>query len=154
MSYKYNATLPLAIKRLPNAADIDVPVYATDGAAGFDLSAALDAPIQLFPGDRALVPTGFAFAVPPGYEVQIRPRSGAALHRGLTVLNTPGTIDSDYRGEVKVLLFNAGFDAIEVTTGDRIAQGVLCPVLRARFEVVPDLNETARGDGGFGSTGA
>lgn len=153
MSYKYAPTIPLQIQRLPHAIGLPLPAYETEGAAGFDLRAALEEPITLAYGDRALVPTGVAVAVPPGYELQIRPRSGLAFKYGLTVLNTPGTIDSDYRGEIKVILINHGTDTLEVQPGDRVAQGVLCPVLRAKFEEVPELGETARGEGGFGSTG-
>lgn len=132
-----------------------VPAYATDGAAGFDLPFVSDGIEQfvLEPLDRAAIPTGLAFAVPEGYELQIRPRSGLALKKGITVLNSPGTIDSDYRGEVKVSLMNLGTEPLVLSRGDRIAQAILCEVPRAEFEVVDDLDETARGSGGFGSTG-
>ena len=131
-----------------------LPAYATEGAAGADLRAALDAPVTLPPGGRAAIPTGLAFAIPPGFEIQVRPRSGLARDHGVTVLNAPGTIDGDYRGAVEVLLVNLGADPFAVEPGARIAQAVLAPVARARFEEAPALAPTARGAGGFGSTGA
>lgn len=150
----YPARIPVRLKLLPHAAGLPMPTYQTPGAAGFDLHAAHpgDELIELFPGDRALVPTGLAVAIPAGYELQVRSRSGNALARGLMVLNSPGTVDADYRGEIKVILYNAGMDRILIERGERIAQGVLCPVLSAKFVVVSDLDETARGAGGFGST--
>jgi dUTP pyrophosphatase len=132
-------------KGLPN------PSYATEGAAGLDVVAAED--VTLAPGQRRAVATGFSIAIPPGYEVQVRPRSGLALKNGVTCLNTPGTIDEDYRGEVKVILANLGSEAFEVRRGERIAQLVPAPVLKARFSEVEELSETQRGAGGFGSTG-
>ena len=133
--------------------DATEPRYASEGAAGLDLSAALDAPMTVEPGDRALVPTGLAIALPPGHEGQVRPRSGLAAKFGITVLNSPGTIDEDYRGEVKVILQNLGREPFVVNHGDRIAQLVVAPVTRADVRVVTSLDETARGAGGFGSTG-
>lgn len=134
-------------------ADAMEPRYATNGAAGFDLSAALDSPIVVAPGERCLVPTGLAMAIPLGFEGQVRPRSGLAARHGLTVLNTPGTIDSDYRGEIKVILVNLGHEPYTIQHGERIAQMVLAAHATAEFEAVESLDETARGDGGFGSTG-
>lgn len=141
------------IKRLAHAADLPLPAYATEGAAGFDLAAAVAAPVTLAPGARALVPTGFAMALPPGFEAQVRPRSGLAAKHGVTVLNSPGTIDSDYRGEVAVILVNLGEAAFVVERGMRIAQAVVAPVTHARLVEADALTETARGAGGFGSTG-
>ena len=129
------------------------PVYQSAGAAGMDLHAAIDHPITLQPGERALIGTGFAMAVEFGYEGQIRPRSGLALKHGVTVLNSPGTIDSDYRGEVRVVLINHGQDPFEVKPGDRIAQLVITSVERVAIEFVAELDETPRGSGGYGSTG-
>ena len=130
------------------------PFYATEGAAGFDIAANLpEEGIQLRPGERAIIPTGLFFEIPKGYELQIRPRSGAAAKDGLTVLNTPGTIDSDYRGEVKVILYNAGGNYLIINNGDRIAQGVVAQVFQLKFDFVSNLSDTARGEGGFGSTG-
>jgi dUTP pyrophosphatase len=145
---------PVAV-RLMRVGSIDVPppAYQTAHAAGLDLPAAVDGEIILSPGHRALVPTGWAMAIPPGYEGQVRPRSGLALKFGVTVLNTPGTIDADYRGEVKVLLINLGTEPFVVRAGDRIAQLLIAPVTRATFEVVAELDGTARGAGGYGSTG-
>lgn len=131
-----------------------LPAYATAGAAGADLQAALGAPLVIPPGGRAAVPTGLAFEVPPGFEIQIRPRSGLARRHGVTVLNAPGTIDADFRGEVEVLLVNLGAEPFEVVPGARVAQAVLAPVARARFEAAETLALTARGAGAFGSTGA
>ncbi|MDF1854633.1 dUTP diphosphatase [Pseudooceanicola sp.] len=137
--------------------EIGLPSYATAGAAGADLRANFPADardgVRLAPGARALVPTGLAMAIPEGFEVQIRPRSGLALKHGVTLVNAPGTIDSDYRGPVAVILINLGEQPFQVTHGERIAQMVLAPVTRARFAEVGDLDETARGGGGFGSTG-
>lgn len=130
-----------------------IPQYKTSGAAGADICALLSEPVIIKKGDRAIVPTGLFFAIPEGYEVQIRPRSGLAAKNGVTVLNTPGTIDSDYRGEIKVILINLGNEDFEVKNGDRIAQMVVAPVTIGVFEKVDDLDETARGSGGFGSTG-
>lgn len=131
--------------------DAVAPFYATKGAAGFDLSASED--VIIAPKDKAIVGTGLFFEIPEGYELQIRPRSGNAAKYGVTVLNTPGTIDSDYRGEVKVILFNAGKQPFPIKTGDRIAQGVVSRIFQLKFEFVKELSETERGEGGFGSTG-
>ena len=141
----------IAITRLPHGQGLPLPSYASDGAAGLDVVAAED--LTLAPGARHAVATGFAVAIPPGYEVQVRPRSGLALKHGITCLNTPGTIDCDYRGEVKVILANLGAEAFEVKRGERIAQLVPAPVLRAEFAEVDGLDQTSRGAGGFGSTG-
>ena len=145
----------LNLKRLPHGEGLDLPGYETSGAAGMDLRAAVAAnePMVLSPGRRALVPTGFIFEVPVGFEAQIRPRSGLAFKNGITCLNTPGTIDSDYRGEVKVLLINLGDEDFVITRGMRIAQMVIAPVTQARVAEVSETSDTARGAGGFGSTG-
>lgn len=135
------------------AAGASLPEYASAGAAGADLKARLDDTLLLAPGARAAVPTGLRLEIPEGYEAQVRPRSGLALRQGLTCLNTPGTIDSDYRGEVKVILVNLGAETAEIRDGDRIAQLVVAPVSRARFEPSDALGESDRGHGGFGSTG-
>lgn len=144
-------TVPVAVKRLPHGEGLDLPHYRTTGAAGMDVLAAED--VTLAPGGRHPVATGLALAIPPGYEIQVRPRSGLALAHGVTVPNTPGTIDSDYRGEIKVLLINHGDAPFPVRRGDRIAQLVLAPVVQARWVAVGEIDETARGAGGFGSTG-
>lgn len=148
-------TIEIGVKRLAHAEGLALPAYQTEEAAGFDLVAALpeEAPIDLRPGARALVPTGLVFEIPPGYEGQVRPRSGLALKHGVTVLNSPGTIDADYRGEVKVILVNLGAEPFRVARGERVAQFVAAPVTRARLVVVEAVGETARGAGGFGSTG-
>jgi dUTP pyrophosphatase len=143
--------IEIELKRLPHGEGLPAPAYATDGAAGLDVVAAED--LTLSPGQRHAVATGFAIAIPPGYEVQVRPRSGLALKHGITCLNTPGTIDEDYRGEVKVILANLGSHPFEVRRGERIAQLVPAPVLKANFREVAELSETGRGAGGFGSTG-
>jgi dUTP pyrophosphatase len=143
--------IEIALMRLPHGADLPLPSYASGGAAGLDVVAAED--VTIAPGGRHAVATGFAVAIPPGYEVQVRPRSGLALKHGITCLNTPGTIDSDYRGEVKVILANLGAEPFEIVRGERIAQLVPAAVLRARFDEVAELVETPRGAGGFGSTG-
>lgn len=145
------APIRIALQRLPHGEGLPPPAYATDGAAGMDVVAAED--IILPPGGRHAVATGFAMAIPEGYEVQVRPRSGLALKHGVTCLNTPGTIDSDYRGEVKVILANLGDAPFVVNRGDRIAQLVPAPVQRATLDEVDTLDETVRGVGGFGSTG-
>ena len=145
--------IPLKIQQLDHGKDLPLPHYATEGAAGMDVCAALDEPLMMNPMERLAVPTGLAMAIPHGYEIQVRPRSGLALKQGLTVANAPGTIDSDYRGEVKVILINLGQDAVEITHGMRIAQLVLAPVSIARLQLVTTLDETDRGAGGFGSTG-
>ena len=139
--------------RLPHMDGIDLPKFETDQAAGADLRAAIDAPVILEPGERRLVPTGFCMALPAGYEAQVRPRSGLALKHGITVLNSPGTIDADYRGEVGVLIINHGQKAFTVNRGDRFAQMVIAPVTQGVFNVVQTLSDTDRGSGGYGSTG-
>ena len=139
------------IKRLPHGRDLDLPAYATDGAAGMDVVAA--EAVTLKPGQRHAVATGLAIAIPDGYEIQVRPRSGLALKHGISVPNTPGTIDSDYRGELKVIMINHGTDEFPIARGDRIAQLVLAPVTQAEWDEVEELDDTARGSGGFGSTG-
>jgi dUTP pyrophosphatase len=148
-------TISIAVQRLDHAAGLALPRYETDGAAGMDLVAAIaaDEPIVLAPGVRVLVPTGLAIALPQGFEAQVRPRSGLAAKNGVTVLNSPGTIDSDYRGEIKVILINHGDEPFTITRGTRIAQMVVAPVTRGVFSEVANLDETVRGAGGFGSTG-
>lgn len=145
----------VALMRLPHGEDFPLPEYKTAEAAGVDLCAAVDAdaPVVLQPGERALIPTGLAMALPTGFEAQIRPRSGLAIKDGVTCLNSPGTIDSDYRGEVKIILINHGATPFTVKRGERIAQMVIAPVVQARFVEADRLDETARGAGGFGSTG-
>lgn len=139
------------VRRLPHGEGLALPAYATAGAAGMDVLAAED--VMLAPGARHAVATGLALAIPPGYEIQVRPRSGLALKHGISVPNTPGTIDSDYRGELKIILINHGVEPFPIARGDRVAQLVLAPVVQAAWEEVADLEETARGSGGFGSTG-
>ncbi len=146
-------TVDVPIKRLAHGADLPLPAARTVGAAGIDLCAAVDAPLTITPGGRALVPTGFAIALPPGHEGQVRPRSGLAVEHGVTVLNAPGTIDADYRGEVKVALINHGDAPFAVTRGMRIAQLVVASVTAVVLTEVTELDATERGDGGFGSTG-
>jgi len=141
------------IQTLPHGEGIDLPFYATTHAAGADLRAAIDADIIIAPGDHALIKTGFAMALPDNYEAQIRPRSGLALKHGITVLNSPGTIDADYRGEVGVILINHGSEPFTVQRGDRIAQMIIAPFVQADFQPVDSLSETERGSGGFGSSG-
>ncbi len=145
----------VGVRRLRPDADDDLPLprYMTPGAAGMDVVAAIAADVALAPGAREAIPTGLAFAIPPGYEMQVRPRSGLAFRHGITVINAPGTIDSDYRGEVKVLLANLGDAEFTLHRGDRIAQLVVAPVSQATLRLETTLGETARGDGGFGSTG-
>ena len=143
----------VALKRLPEGEGLPLPAYMSELAAGADLYAAVNDDVTLAPGARALVPTGIAIALPPGFEAQIRPRSGLALRSGVTCLNTPGTIDADYRGPVAVILANLGAEPVTIRRGDRIAQIVVAPVARADFDLVDDLPVTVRGDGGFGSTG-
>lgn len=149
------AEVPVSVQRLPHGRDLPLPQYETEGAAGLDLQAALapDEELVLAPGNRDLIPTGLAIALPPGYEAQIRPRSGLAAKNGVTALNSPGTIDCDYRGEVKVILINHGDEPLVITRGMRIAQMLIAPVTRALFEECETLPETQRGAGGFGSTG-
>lgn len=141
------------LQRLPEGKGLTLPTYMSLHAAGADLCAAVSEDVTIEPGERALIPTGFAIAVPEGYEAQIRPRSGLALRNGVTCLNTPGTIDADYRGPVNVILANLGSEPFVVRRGDRIAQMVLAPVVRAVFDLVEELPETVRAQGGFGSTG-
>ncbi|HUZ49106.1 MAG TPA: dUTP diphosphatase [Candidatus Dormibacteraeota bacterium] len=143
----------VALMRLPEGEGLPIPTYMSDLAAGADLYAAVRDELVLLPGARALVPAGFALAIPPGFEAQIRPRSGLALRSGVTCLNAPGTIDADYRGPVQVLLANLGAEPVTIARGDRIAQLVVAPVSRASFEEVADLPQSVRGAGGFGSTG-
>jgi dUTP pyrophosphatase len=149
-------SLQVRVVRLPHAADLPLPQYQSAQAAGLDLLAAVpaDAPLALAPGSRALVPTGIALALPEGHEAQVRPRSGLAARHGVTVLNSPGTIDADYRGEVQVLLVNLGSEAVSIGRGMRIAQLVIAPVTRAQLQAVAALDATNRGKGGFGSTGS
>jgi dUTP pyrophosphatase len=148
-------TTPIQVRRLAHGQGLPLPAYESAGAAGMDLRAAVadGAPMILRPGARAAVPTGLAIALPQGFEAQVRPRSGLALRSGVVPLNTPGTIDSDYRGEVKVILINHGAEDVAIRRGDRIAQMVIAPVTRADWSEVEGLDETERGDGGFGSTG-
>ena len=144
-------SIPVQVKRLSHGAGLPLPAYATSGAAGMDVVSAED--VTIAPGGRHAVATGLALAIPEGYEIQVRPRSGLALKHGITVPNTPGTIDSDYRGELKVILINHGTDPFAIARGDRVAQLVLAPVLQAAWEEVAELDATTRGAGGFGSTG-
>ncbi len=143
----------VALQRLPQGEGLPIPGYMSDHAAGADIRAAVREQLTLLPGARALVPTGFSIALPPGYEAQVRPRSGLAIRCGVTCLNAPGTIDADYRGEVHVVLANFGTEPFVIRRGDRIAQMIVAPVARASFDLVDELPPTLRGDGGFGSTG-
>ena len=145
-------TLELKVKTLPHFKG-DLPQYETEGASGFDIKACLNEEIELAPQERTLIPTGLSFEVPPGFELQCRPRSGLALKKGLSVLNSPGTIDSDYRGEIKVIIMNAGNEVIRIKDQDRMAQLVLCPVYKAELILQESLEKSSRGGGGFGSTG-
>ncbi|MGZ9033421.1 MAG: dUTP diphosphatase [Rhodospirillales bacterium] len=147
------SALAVPIRRLAHAADLPLPTYATKHSAGLDLLAAVDAAVELAPGARALVPTGIAIALPDGYEAQVRPRSGLALHHGIGVLNSPGTIDADYRGEIAVILINYGTSPFRIERGTRVAQLAIAPVTRALWREVEDLAASGRADGGFGSTG-
>ncbi len=146
-------SLPVRVRRLPHGANLPLPTYATAGAAGMDLLAAVDAPVVVPPQGRALIPTGLAVALPPGHELQIRPRSGLALRHGIVLPNSPGTIDEDYRGELQIIVLNMGDAPFAVERGMRIAQAVLSPVTRAAWVAVDDLDSTERSTGGFGSTG-
>ena len=146
-------SVEIAVRRLAHGEGLALPTYATPGAAGMDMLAAVAEPVTIAPGGRALIPTGLAIALPAGHELQIRPRSGLALRNGIVVANSPGTIDEDYRGEVQVILLNAGEAPFVVERGMRIAQAVLAPVIRAAWREVESLDETARNEGGFGSTG-
>jgi dUTP pyrophosphatase len=143
----------IQVRRLPHGAGLALPAYATAGAAGMDLLAAVTAPVTIEPGKRALIPTGLAIALPAGFEMQVRPRSGLALRNGIVLPNSPGTIDADYRGEVQVIVLNAGDAPFVVERGMRIAQVVVAPVVRAAWREVESLEDTARSTGGFGSTG-
>lgn len=145
--------IEVVFQKLGHAEDLELPAYESSQAAGMDLRAALAEPVSLQPGERSLIPTGLRMALPKGYEAQVRPRSGLAIRHGVTMLNTPGTIDSDYRGELKVIAVNLGQKAYTVHHGDRIAQMVIAPVVRAGVKQVRKLEETERGAGGFGSTG-
>jgi dUTP pyrophosphatase len=147
------AAVPVAVLRLAHGHDLPLPSYATADSAGMDLLAAVADAVALQPGDRALIPTGISIALPPGFEAQVRPRSGLALKFGVTTLNTPGTIDADYRGEVGVILINHGREPVTIKRGDRIAQLVVAPVTRVRWDERQTLDNTARGAGGFGSSG-
>jgi dUTP pyrophosphatase len=149
------SAIDIRVQRLPHGEGLPLPTYQSAHAAGLDLSAAVpaDAPLTLAPGARALIPTGIAIALPPGTEAQVRPRSGLAVKHGLTVLNAPGTIDADYRGELQVLLVNLGAEPVAISRGMRIAQLVIASVARAELHEVPTLDQTPRGSGGFGSTG-
>jgi len=142
----------IQIKKLSDS--VLIPKYETLGSSGMDIAAFIKNSITINPGEKALVPTGFSIAIPRGYEVQIRPRSGLAAKRNITVLNTPGTIDSDYRGEIKIILINLGREKFIIENGDRIAQMVICPVVQANWDEVTELSDTERGSGGFGSTGS
>jgi len=148
-----NTIVEVLIRRLPEAADLPLPEPATAHAAGFDLRARLDEAIEIEPGARTIVPSGIAVALPQGYEAQVRPRSGLALHRGLTLLNTPGTVDADYRGEIGVILINLGQEAVRIERGERIAQLVVQRLPRVRLREVEELPASDRGPGGFGHTG-
>ena len=143
----------LKIEVLPGQEDLGLPAYATEGAAGLDLKAALSDPLTLKPGERGIVPTGLKMAIPPGFEGCVRPRSGLAMKQGLTLTNAPGTIDSDYRGEVKVLVINLGQEPVVLKRGDRIAQLLISPVAQAQVIKVEQVDDTVRGTGGFGHTG-
>ena len=147
------SSIPVQIVRLPHAEGLPLPAYATAGAAGMDLIAAVSAPLTIPPGGRVLVPTGLRIALPPGYEMQVRPRSGLALKHGIVLPNSPGTVDEDYRGELQVIVMNAGDAAFTVERGMRIAQAIVAPVVRVAWREVAAIDETARGEGGFGSTG-
>lgn len=147
--------ITVLVKPLAHFKGLDLPTYETTGAAGLDVKAAVpdDAPLILGAGERAMVPTGLSVAIPQGYEIQMRPRSGLAAKHGITCLNTPGTIDSDYRGELKVILINHGAEPFTIARGERIGQMVLAPVTRLAWQISDNLDETERGTGGFGSTG-
>jgi len=148
-----SAGIAVRFRLRPECADLGPPLYASDLAAGADLRAALEVPLTLAPGARSVVPTGLTLEIPPGFEAQVRARSGLALKKGLALANGVGTIDADYRGEVGVIVVNLGAEPVTIERGERIAQLVVAPVVRAVFEIAPDLNGTARGAGGFGSTG-
>ena len=153
MSYDLQVTVEVRIRRLAHAEGLPLPAYASDGSAGADLCAAVDEELIIRPGERAAVPTGLVLEIPDGHEGQVRPRSGLAIRAGLTIVNAPGTIDSDYRGELKVLMINLGSDPVSINRGERIAQLLIAPVTRASFVESEALSLSERGDGGFGSTG-
>ncbi len=146
--------MELKVKKLPNAEGLPVPTYESEYAAGLDIRAAVDESVTINPGERVMVPTGLAIALPAGFEAQIRPRSGLAIREGITMLNSPGTIDADYRGEVKLIVINHGQEKVVISRGDRVAQMVIAPVVQATITEVDELSDTSRGAGGFGSTGA
>jgi dUTP pyrophosphatase len=146
-------SVTIQVRRLSHGEGLPLPNYATPGAAGMDLLAAVPGPVTIEPGKRALIPTGLAIALPPGFEMQVRPRSGLALRNGIVLPNSPGTIDEDYRGEIQVILLNAGDAPFTVERGMRIAQAVVAPVVRAEWQEVESLDDTSRNTGGFGSTG-
>lgn len=150
---RMNGAVDIGLRRLPHGAGLPLPGYATAGSVGMDLMAAVEAEIVLAPGERRLVPTGVAIALPAGYEAQVRPRSGLALKHGVTVLNSPGTIDADYRGEIGVILVNLGAEPFAIARGDRVAQLVVAPVARAAWRESDTLSDSGRGASGFGSTG-
>tara|TARA_B110000971_G_scaffold92702_1_gene95364 strand:- start:690 stop:1130 length:441 start_codon:yes stop_codon:yes gene_type:complete len=143
--------IKILIKKLSNS--VSIPKYETSGSSGMDIAAHIENNVTINPGEKVLIPTGFSIAVPRGHEVQIRPRSGLAIKKNITVLNTPGTIDADYRGEIKIILINLGKEEFIIENGDRIAQMVVCPVVQASLKEVKELSDTERGSGGFGSTG-
>ena len=149
-----SAHIEIEILVEPHAKDLPLPAYETPLSSGMDLRAAIDAPLTLAPGERALVPTGLRIGLPPGTEGQVRPRSGLAANHGISMVNAPGTIDADYRGEIKVILINLGQQPFSISRGDRIAQLVICPILKATWRSTPSLSDTDRGTGGFGHTGA
>lgn len=148
-----NASIEVAILREPDCEDIPLPAYETEHAAGMDVRAAVTEPLTLAPGERALVPTGLRISLPPGIEAQIRPRSGLAIKHGISMANTPGTIDADYRGEIRIILINLGQEPFTIHRGDRIAQMIIAPVMRVQWNLTEQLDATSRGDGGFGHTG-
>lgn len=146
------SAISVKVKKWPHFKG-ELPAYQSAGASGFDVRACLEQPMVLKPGERTLVPTGLSFEIPEGFEIQARPRSGWALKQGMTLLNTPGTIDADYRGEVKVILINLGQEPVQIADQERIAQFVICPILQVSLDEVTELSDTVRGAGGFGSTG-
>lgn len=149
-----SASVDVAITREPGSEDLALPSYETDHAAGMDLRAAVTKPVTLQPGARDLIPTGIRIALPAGYEAQVRPRSGLAIKHGISLLNSPGTIDADYRGEIRVIMANLGQEPFTINRGDRIAQLIVAPVTRVAWQETTQLDETARGAGGFGHTGS
>ena len=153
MSMTTSETVQILVKRFPHHADFELPSYSSEGASGMDLAAAIDRDIELRPGERALIPTGISISLPAGFEAQIRPRSGLALKYGIGLLNSPGTIDSDYRGEIQVIMINLGQELFVIKRGMRIAQMVIAQYVTARFKIVEELDVTLRNVGGFGHTG-